>query len=395
MTDQMANKLKVFLGAFVALMLSTCVSMASELRDVEILYLRIATPERPTYSNLDPIPEDLGLTGAKLALDDNNTTGSFMGYRFVMEAVDLEEGDLDGARQALRSSNAPYVVLDMNAEEIMSLVDGNETQLFFNVRSYDDSLRADGCRASLLHTLPSYSMRADALMQFVLKKRWGEMALVVGNTPEDKNFADALRKSSRKFGMSFATEEQWVLDGDLRRQAGAEVPLLTQKLGDYDVLFVADEHNDFARYLIYNTWRARPVLGGDGLRATGWDRVNEQWGAAQLQSRFQEMAGRNMQDIDYAAWAALRAVDEAQLRTNFASPEDIRGFLLDGVELAGFKGRPLSFRNWNGQMRQPVGLTHASALVAMAPLEGFLHAGNELDSLGVDAPESHCTAFGE
>ena len=102
-----------------------------------------------------------------------------------------------------------------------------------------------------------------------------------------------------------------------------------------------------------------------------------------------------MQDVDYAAWAALRAVDEAQLRTNFADIDGIRTYLLDGIELAGFKGRPLSFRNWNGQMRQPVGLTHASALVAMAPLEGFLHARNELDSLGADAPKSQCTAFGE
>ncbi|NDW52766.1 ABC transporter substrate-binding protein [Aliiroseovarius sp. PrR006] len=376
-------------------LLANISNAADNQRDINVLYLRIATPERPVLSNLDPIPEDLGLAGANLAVADNNTTGGFMGYQFVMETVDLAEGDLESARAALQGSDAPYVLLDMSAEEMISLVDGTEARLFFNIRSYDDSLRGENCRATLLHTLPSYAMRADALMQFVLKKRWDTMALVTGNAAEDAKFAQALHKASKKFGMSFATEEPWVLDGDLRRQAGAEVPLLTQKLGDYDVLFVADEHNDFARYLAYNTWLARPVLGGDGLRATGWDRVNEQWGAAQLQSRFHELSGRNMQDVDYAAWAALRAVDEAHLRTSFAPINDIRAFLLGGIELAGFKGRPLSFRNWNGQMRQPIGLTHASALVAMAPLEGFLHARNELDSLGADEPESQCIAFGE
>lgn len=391
----MKKLVKTLLGVFVAGWLSSAAGAANELRDVGVLYLKITAPERPVFSNLDPIPEDLGLAGARLALADNNTTGGFMGYRFVMEVVDLDEGNLQAARQALQESDAAYVILDMNADEMSALVDGNEERLFFNVRSYDDSLRSEGCRATLLHTVPSYAMRADALMQFVLKKRWDKMALVAGNSAEDVKFADALRKSSRKFGLNFAQETPWVLDGDLRRQAGAEVPLLTQKLGDYDVLLVADEHNDFARYLAYNTWLARPILGGDGLRATGWARVNEQWGAAQLQSRFHDLAKRNMQDVDYAAWAALRAVDEAQLRTNFADLKDIRAFLLDGIELAGFKGRPLSFRNWNGQMRQPIGLTHASALVAMAPLEGFLHAGNELDSLGVDAPESQCTAFGD
>ncbi len=387
------------LGSFVIVLLvgllANAANAADNQRNIDVLYLRIATPERPTLSNLDPTPEDLGLAGANLAVADNNVTGGFMGYQFVMETVDLPEGDLEAARAALQESDAPYVLVDMSADEMTSLVDGSEARIFFNVRSYDDRLRGEDCRATLLHTVPSYAMRTDALMQFVLKKRWDRMALVVGNAAEDAKFAQALRKSSTKFGMSFAAEEVWVMDGDLRRQAGAEVPLLTQKLGDYDVLFVADERNDFARYLAYNTWLARPLLGGDGLRATGWDRANEQWGAAQLQSRFHDLAGRTMQDVDYAAWAALRAVDEAQLRTNFAPINGIRAFLLDGIELAGFKGRPLSFRNWNGQMRQPIGLTHASALVAMAPLEGFLHARNELDSLGVDEPESQCTAFGE
>ena len=391
----MAKLIKALLSVLVVGLMSTTTSAASELRDVAVLYLRIATPERPVFSNLDPLPDDLGLAGAQLAVADNNTTGSFMGYQFILDTIDLDEGDLDAARAALQASVARYVVLDMSADEMMSLVDGSEDRLFLNVRSYDDSLRGENCRATLLHTIPSYAMRTDALMQFMLKKRWENLALITGNASEDTKFADALRKSSRKFGMSIESEVPWVLDGDLRRQAGAEVPLLTQQLDDYDVLIVADEHNDFARYLAYNTWLARPIVGGDGLRATGWARVNEQWGAAQLQSRFHDLAGRDMQDVDYAAWAALRAVDEAQLRTDFADHKDIRAFLLNGIELAGFKGRPLSFRNWNGQMRQPIGLTHASALVAMAPLEGFLHAENELDSLGIDAPESQCTAFGE
>ncbi|MCK0169809.1 ABC transporter substrate-binding protein [Aliiroseovarius sp. S1123] len=391
----MKNIMKLWFCLLAIVLSSTLVEAGENMRKISVLYLRIAAPERPVLSNLDPTPDNLGRAGAELAVADNNTTGGFMGYQFAMELIDLDEGNLAGARDALHASDAPFVLLDMSAEQMLTLVDESEARLFFNVRSYDDRLRGADCRASLLHTLPSYAMRADALMQFVLKKRWDKLALVSGNTVEDGKFADALHNASRKFGLSFGKEEPWVLDGDLRRQAAAEVPLLTQKLGDYDVLFVADEQNDFARYLAYNTWLPRPILGGDGLRATGWSHVNEQWGAAQLQSRFYDLAGRNMQDIDYAAWAALRAVDEAYLRTNFANLDAIRSYLLDGIELAGFKGRPLSFRSWNGQMRQPVGLTHASALVAMAPLEGFLHARNELDSLGADAPESQCKAFGE
>ena len=62
-------------------------------------------------------------------------------------------------------------------------------------------------------------------------------------------------------------------------------------------------------------------------------------------------------------------------------------------ELAGFKGRALTYRTWNGQLRQPIAIAHPRALVAQAPLEGFLHQTNELDSLGLDRPESKCEVF--
>ena len=389
----MRQALAPLFGVVLAVLGCAMGAAAEDLRSLPVLYLRIAQPERATLSNLDPIPADLGLSGAQLALADNNTTGSFLGYRFTLDLVDLAADDVAGARAALAASTSDYVLLDMSASQMSDLVDGANDRLFFNIRAYDDSLRAADCRAMLLHTLPSYAMRADALMQFVYKKRWDNLVLVEGNAPEDARFAEALRKAAAKFRLGFASDVTWIFDADMRRNAGAEVPVFTQQLGEYDALIVADEWNDFARYLAYNTWQPRPILGGDGLRATGWDRVNEQWGAAQLQGRFQDLANRVMQDVDYAAWAAMRAIDEAQVRTKFADLKTIRQYLLTDLELGGFKGRPLSFRSWNGQLRQPIGLTHATALVAMAPLEGFLHARNELDSLGADAPESQCNVF--
>jgi cbb3-type cytochrome oxidase cytochrome c subunit len=45
-------------------------------------------------------------------------------------------------------------------------------------------------------------------------------------------------------------------------------------------------------------------------------------------------------------------------------------------------------------MRQVVHLVHPRAVVANAPLPGFLHQATELDTLGLDEPESKCAAFG-
>ena len=101
-----------------------------------------------------------------------------------------------------------------------------------------------------------------------------------------------------------------------------------------------------------------------------------------------------MTSLDYAAWAAMRTLGEAATRTNSTDPKTLRDYILsDAFELAGFKGRALTYRHWNGQLRQPIAIAHPRALVAQAPLEGFLHQTNELDSLGLDRPESKCEAF--
>jgi len=187
-------------------------------------------------------------------------------------------------------------------------------------------------------------------LQFAVKKRWEDLVLLIGSTPEDASYAQAIRRSAKKFGLELKRDQNWIFDADMRRQASAEVPLFTQKLGDYQALIIADERNDFARYVRYNTWLPRPVMGGDGLRSQAWARSVEQWGAAQLQSRFRDLADRDMRDIDYAAWVALRSIDEALVRTKFAELDTVKAYLLDGIEVAGFKGRPLSYRQWNGQL---------------------------------------------
>ena len=62
-------------------------------------------------------------------------------------------------------------------------------------------------------------------------------------------------------------------------------------------------------------------------------------------------------------------------------------------ELAAFKGRKLTYRAWNGQLRQPVVLATGKMHVTVSPQPGFLHQFTELDTLGVDKPETKCRAY--
>jgi len=98
-----------------------------------------------------------------------------------------------------------------------------------------------------------------------------------------------------------------------------------------------------------------------------------------------------MTERDYSVWLAVRTVGEAATRTNSADPKTIAGFIRSpDFALGGFKGQPLSFRPWDGQLRQPVLIANPRMLVSVSPQEGFLHPVTELDSLGDDKPETQC-----
>ncbi|MEP1535792.1 MAG: ABC transporter substrate-binding protein [Paracoccaceae bacterium] len=364
--------------------------------ELAIGYLKVEVPQTATLSNLDVVPDNLSLAGAETGLQDNLTTGKFLKQTYSLNAMTVFTEDDPTATAQEMLAQSPYLILDAPRDVLLQIADTPEAQnaLIFNVTAADVDLRDAECRANVFHSLPSFAMRTDALAQLLVKKRWSDLVMIEGTYPKDLAYAEALRRSLKKYGLKLADSKVWDAQADMRRSASQEIPLFTQGFGDYDAMLIADETQDFGRYVLYNTWQARPIAGSEGLSALTWSPVIEQWGATQLQNRFRDQHARAMHSEDYAAWAAMRTLGEALTRTNKTDVTSLRNYILsDAFELAGFKGRPLTYRNWNGQLRQPIALAHPRALVAQAPLEEFLHQTNELDSLGLDQPESTCEAF--
>jgi ABC transporter substrate binding protein (PQQ-dependent alcohol dehydrogenase system) len=167
--------------------------------------------------------------------------------------------------------------------------------------------------------------------------------------------------------------------------------VFTQGAPSYDVLVVADEKEVFGPYLPYRIWDPRPVAGTAGLRAMSWHPAHEQWGATQMQNRFQRFAKRFMLPLDYQAWVAVRAVGEGASRVGSGDFAKVNDFIRsDALDLAAFKGQKVSFRRWDGQLRQPIIVADPEMPVSVSPQEGFLHERTELDTLGIDEPETKC-----
>jgi ABC transporter substrate binding protein (PQQ-dependent alcohol dehydrogenase system) len=356
--------------------------------------------ERPSpLNNEDPIPDDEGLKGAELGINDSNATGRFLGLSFALKPTVVEPGaDIRAAFAEIAKGGAPdFAVVNAPADDVLALADSEEGRhtVFLNIGATDTRLRDGDCRARLLHVIPSRDMLTDALVQMLVFKRWTRLLLVSGPNPADGLYAEALKKSAKKFGAKIVGESRFDAHGsDLRDSALREFALVTRG-PEHDVVAVADEAGEFGTNLVYNTASPRPVVGTQGLSPAAWGRAVEAWAAAQLQQRFKKLAGRTMLPVDWAGWMAVHAIGEAAAQLKSGDPTAIKDLMLSPkFEVGGFKGRSLSFRPWNGQLRQPLYLLWPGAVVAAAPIEGFLHQRTELDTLGLDRPESACKAMG-
>jgi ABC transporter substrate binding protein (PQQ-dependent alcohol dehydrogenase system) len=372
---------------------------AAEPTEIRIAYLRWIEPKQ-SLSLLQIAAENNGVAGAQLAVDDNNTTGKFLNQRFHLEEVRLKPGDdVAGAAAGLADRNISLAIADLPADALLKAADAARSRdvLFFNAGAIDDRLREKECRANVVHTAPTRSMLADGLAQYLAWKRWRRWLLIVGSHADDKLFAEALRRAASRFGAKIVQERVFEDEGGGRRsdsglvQVQRQMPVLTQQAPDYDVLVAADESEVFAGYLPYRTWDARPVAGSAGLVPVSWDPTHEMWGAHQMQNRFMAKFSRRMTALDMQAWSAARMIGEGAARKRATDPQSLLAFLKSSdFALAAFKGQRLTLRDWNQQLRQPILLADGRTVVSVSPQEGFLHQVSELDTLGVDRPESKC-----
>ena len=364
----------------------------------------ITREEEPVIplSLLDAPAEDEGILGAQLALNDNQTTGDFLGHKYELSKVIIgADEEIEDVVAAANLSDDSIFVADLLAEDLLILADAYPQGLIINMRAADDRLRNQDCRANTLHVAPSRTMLADGLVQFLVWKRWDQLVLVTGRHPEDELFAEALRSSVQRYGLELVEEKPWTsIPGARTTDSGhhnlqQEIPTFS-RFADHDVVLVADEADEFGEYFSYRTENPRPVAGTQGLIPTSWHRSQEQWGATQIQRRFFKLAKRYMTPRDYSGWAAMRSIGEAVTQTSSNAAADLRDFMLsDKFNLAGFKGVPLSYRDWNGQLRQPVLVVGPRMLVSVSPQDGFLHQVSILDTLGFDKAQSSCRAFQE
>jgi ABC transporter substrate binding protein (PQQ-dependent alcohol dehydrogenase system) len=331
---------------------------------------------------------------AEIALNDSAFRLQLAGWT-ASRLVPLEAAgaaSLPAALQQLLQQGVRHVVLELPAAGVATVAAAaaGKDVILFNAAAPDDALRAAQCAPQLLHTLPSHAMQMDAIAQLLVARKWNRPLVLVGPTAGDRLLLAAWQRSARRFGIRPVAERPFKLSNDPRERDLGNVRLLTSDR-EYDAVVVLDAPGEFAREVPYRTVLPRPVLGSNGVVAQAWSPFYERNGAPQLTRRFLRRAGRAMGSYDWATWIAARAAAEVAGAYNKSTiAQQLQALRQGAVAVDGYKGQRLSFRAWDGQLRQPLLLAHGNGIAELAPLEGFLHPRTTLDTLGYDAPESGC-----
>jgi ABC transporter substrate binding protein (PQQ-dependent alcohol dehydrogenase system) len=324
----------------------------------------------------------------KVALDEGQFELDAAGAGVALDTKDV--GDLAAAKAAAvaaEKAGAAVLLADLPADWLLAVTDAVKIPVL-NLSAADDRLRANDCRARLYHLYPSERMRADALAQTLVARKWSKLLLLTGPSAADQQRAAVAQAAIKRYGLQVVATKPFKLSADPRERNLAN-PLLLTAGAQYDAVWVVDSDGEFARALPYQTVLPRPVVGDAGLVPVAWHAQFERFGAPQVSRRFHKASKRPMTAHDWTAWLAAKAlitVASAQPKGPNATWQQA----LTKVQLDGSKGVNMSFRPWDGQLRQPLLLTDGQGVISQAPIEGILHPVNVLDTIGADVGEKQC-----
>ena len=368
---------------------------------VPIVYLGKEYEEPLPLSYSEKIVTDKGIQGARLIIKEANQAGTFVGFAFeLVEAIVPANADVVAkAKEILAKGNA-FIIADLEPKDLVAVADLPEAanSIIVNIRSNEEALRQELCRSNVFHIVPDWAMRADALGQYLIWKKWPRWFVIRGNTDADKEYVEMIKRTAARFGGKVVGEKVYDLPPGARntdsgyQQVQGQIPMETESAPEHDVIWVANTDEGFGDYLMYRTYLPDPVVGTQGLQALAWDPSYTEYGAMHFQNGLPKLAKRKPVERDYTAWLGGRALTDGIMRSGKTTPPEVKAYLLsDQFKLEGFKGQAMSFRTWDHQLRQPIILGGGTRVpVSVSPQEGFLHPTNVTDTLGFDQPETKC-----
>ena len=141
--------------------------------------------------------------GAQVGIDDATALTRLLKTDFALDRITVKSA-ADVAPAVLQAADAGthFFLIDAPAEAYQPLaaaVHGRDV-LLFNVSAPDDALRRDLCAPEFVHVYPSRAQLMDGLVQYVVSRKWTNLLVFQGPSPDDAAMTAAFEHSAQKFG---------------------------------------------------------------------------------------------------------------------------------------------------------------------------------------------------
>ena len=331
--------------------------------------------------------------GAQLAIDELKQFTRIAKARFAMQRETVENAaSMIATINRLRESGIYFFLMDAPDSVVGEVAAQTRDQdiVLFNTTATGDALRNEHCQQHLFHIAASRSMMADAVAQYLVSRKWTRVLVLRGPLPEDIEMTRAFERSAELFGLNISQIRDFVLGNDPRAREANNLNFLTGS-AKYDAVFVADVDGEFSLTVPFATQKPAAVTGASGIVPRVWHWSYLRHGAPQVHGRFERMHGRRMGEADWGAWVALKTIGMAIARAKTTNAVEVAAYLRsDKLRIDGSKGPGMSIRTWNNQLRQPIMLTTENWTITRAPIEGFKHQTNDLDTIGHGERDTNC-----
>ncbi len=359
------------------------------------------------------------IMGAQLGAEEADVTAGMFGTKveLIIEDSATPENLLSLARKLRTQEHLSAIIaaLDDPTTASLSAFAQQERIVCLNTAARGNDLRGEKCHRSTFHIEPDLAMYAHAIGRWLVQNNRTRWHYVVA----DGIFGQEIyHRANRYLQHQGGTDlgRSVIAPG----QSDYRDVLAQLARGDAEAVVVALRGDELRHFLEQykasglNTllagvpldmsalWQASPE-SVQGVWVTSWYHGLERFSARELNRRFFRRFEKPAEGFAWTNWAAVKLVIEGVLRSASTEATALIHYLEGAPPFDGHKGRALTFREWNHQLRQPLYVLKAredkpdnrwdvlQLIGEMPPPAGpGTSAVEGLDSLGEPKAESSC-----
>jgi branched-chain amino acid transport system substrate-binding protein len=310
------------------------------------------------------------IMGAQLGVEEAEITAGMFGTK--VELI-IEDGvtpanmpALVRKLSALERLTAIIAALDDPTTASLSAFTQQERLVCMNTTARGGDLRGKKCQRSTFHVEPDVAMYTDAMGQWLMqnnRKRWYYMVseASIGQEVYHRSRRFLQQRGGTDLGRSVISPGQSDFQDVLAHLGGVEAEAVVMTLSGEELRqFLKQYRASGLQVLLAGIpldmialWQAS-LESLQGVWVTSWYHGLERFSARELNRRFYRRFEKPAEGSAWANWAAVKLVMEGVLRSASTETAALVNYFEGTPPFDGHKGRSLTFRDWDHQLRQPL-----------------------------------------